>query len=317
MPKAHEGSNGLDDGFHSSLSQEDLAKPLLTSNDTTHKHDHGQVGWIVRAAQRVSPQGNAIMLWLTILNVGLLVTSVILLFVVLSRQACVQDLSDQDKWKSTSHYAPLLDRVNIPRVTLTPNASLYDTDPPSILRIPTGSEADAEWFRIGTGVMPIIISSDEIHKLGKDPSVAVKIPEEHGYGDDAYIAQTEVFHLLHCIDMLRKEISYEHYYYPRFGNNPDAEHKAHIGHCIDILAQAIKCSSSVDVILFNWVEGWDQPFPDFRNQHVCRDFDTLLAHVNENSVPRSVWKTMKEPPAGYVRLPEPAPARPAEPGGTV
>ncbi|KAE8334075.1 hypothetical protein BDV39DRAFT_188368 [Aspergillus sergii] len=208
--------------------------------------------------------------------------------------------------------APLLDRVDIPRVTLTPNASLYDTDPPSILRIPTGPEADAEWFRIGTGVMPIIISSDEIYKLGKDPSVAVKIPEEHGYGNDAYIAQTEVFHLLHCLDMLRKEISYEHYYFPRFGNHPDAEHIAHVSHCIDILAQAIKCSSSVDVILFNWVEGWDQPFPDFNNQHICRDFETLLGYVNENSVPRSVWKTMKEPPAGYRRLPEPAPAGPAE-----
>ncbi|KAE8131055.1 hypothetical protein BDV38DRAFT_276264 [Aspergillus pseudotamarii] len=211
-----------------------------------------------------------------------------------------------------SPQAPLLDRVDLPRVTITPNASLYDTDPPSILRIPTGPEADAEWFRIGTGVMPIIISSDEIYKLGKDPSVAVKIPEEHGYGDDAYIAQTEVFHLLHCLDMLRKEISYDHYYFARFGNHPDAEHVAHIGHCIDILAQTIKCSSSVDVILFNWVEGWDQPFPDFSNQHVCRDFETLLGYVTENSVPRSVWKTMKEPPAGYVRLPEPAPARPAE-----
>ncbi|KNG85067.1 hypothetical protein ANOM_006954 [Aspergillus nomiae NRRL 13137] len=315
MSEAQEGTNGLDDGSHSHLSQEDLAKPLLFNNDPADGPGHGQVRWITRAAQRVYPQGHALMLWLTILNVVLLITSVVLLFLVLSRQTCVPYLSDQDKWKSTSHYAPLLDRVDIPRVTITPNASLYDTDPPSILRIPTGSEADAEWFRIGTGVMPIIISSDEIHRLGKDPSVAVKIPEEHGYGDDAYIAQTEVFHLLHCIDMLRKEISYEHYYFPKFGNNPDAEHMAHISHCIDILAQAIKCSSSVDVILFNWVEGWDQPFPDFSNQHVCRDFEALLGYVNENSVPRSVWKTMKEPPAGYVRLPEPAPARRAESAG--
>ncbi|KAE8165405.1 hypothetical protein BDV40DRAFT_309171 [Aspergillus tamarii] len=264
MSKAQDGFDDLDDGFRSALSHEDLAKPLLISNDNADQHGHGQERRITRAAPRASPR------------------------------------------------APLLDRVDIPRVTISPNASLYDTDPPSILRIPTGPEADAEWFRIGTGVMPIIISSDEIYKLGKDPSAAVKIPEEHGYGNDAYIAQTEVFHLLHCLDMLRKEISYDHYYFPRFGNHPDAEHVAHISHCIDILAQAIKCSSSVDVILFNWVEGWDQPFPDFNNQHVCRDFETLLEYVTENSVPRSVWKTMKEPPAGYVRLPEPAPTQPDE-----
>ncbi|KAE8381324.1 hypothetical protein BDV26DRAFT_301781 [Aspergillus bertholletiae] len=267
MPTAKDGSIGLDDEFRQGLGQEDLAKPLLVGDDPVDDHDHDQVRWLARAAQRAYPR------------------------------------------------APLLDRVDIPKVTLTPNASLYDTDPPSILRVPTGSEADDEWFRIGTGVMPIIISSVEIRKLGKDPSLAVKIPEEHGFGDDAYIAQTEVFHLLHCIDMLRKEISYEHYYFPLFGNNPDAQHVAHIGHCIDILAQSIKCSSSVDVILFNWVEGWDQPFPDFDNQHVCRDFETLLEYVNENSVPRSVWKTMKEPPSGYVRLPEPAPIPPADPAG--
>ncbi|KAB8251404.1 hypothetical protein F9C07_2281309 [Aspergillus flavus] len=312
MRKAQDDFKGLDDGICSSLSQEDLAKPLLIGNDIADRHDHGQGRWITRATQWAYPKGNAMMLWLTFLNLVLLTISIILLNLAFSRQAYVQYLSDQEKWKSTSHYAPLLDRVDIPRVTLTPNASLYDTDPPSILRIPSGPEADAEWFRIGTGVMPIIISSDEIYKLGKDPSVAVKIPEEHGYGNDAYIAQTEVFHLLHCLDMLRKEISYEHYYFPRFGNHPDAEHIAHISHCIDILAQAIKCSSSVDVILFNWVEGWEQPFPDFNNQHVCRDFETLLRYVNENSVSRSVWKTMKEPPAGYVRLPEPAPAGPAE-----
>ncbi|KAB8234479.1 oxidase ustYa family protein [Aspergillus alliaceus] len=307
----------LDDEFRPGLDQEDPEKPLLTCNDSANVNNHGHAGRAMKAQQRMWLKGRAMMIWLTIGNMVLFIASIVFLMSPLSRRACLQHLTDQDKWKSTSYYAPLLDRVDIPRVTLTPNASLYDTDPPSILRVPKGDEADAEWFRIGTGVMPIIITADEIRKLGKDPAPAVKIPEEHGYGDDAYIAQTEVFHLLHCIDMLRKEISYEHYYFPKFGNNPDAQHMAHIGHCIDILAQSIKCSSSVDVILFNWVEGWDQPFPDFKNQHVCRDFEALLDHVNENSVPRSVWTTMKAPPAGYVRLPEPAPVRSAESEGGV
>ncbi|KAA8647327.1 hypothetical protein EYZ11_004077 [Aspergillus tanneri] len=312
MSKIRHGSMDLDDGFHPSLHPEDLEKSFLIGKDTVNGHDVGQSE---REPQRTRLKGNFVMIWLSIVNVLLFTASLYFFISPLSSQACLQHLTDQQKWKSTSNYAPLFDRVQIPRVSLTPNASLYDTDPPSILRIPKGHEADDEWFRIGSGVMPIIISSDEVRKLGKDPSLAVKIPEEHGYGDDAYIAQTEVFHLLHCIDMLRKEISYEHYYFPQFGNNPDEQHVAHIGHCIDILAQAIKCSSSVDVILFNWVEGWDQPFPDFGNQHVCRDFEALLDYVNENSVPRSVWKTMKEPPVGYVRLPEPAPVQAAESEG--
>ncbi|GAB1211757.1 hypothetical protein ATERTT37_000881 [Aspergillus terreus] len=144
--------------------------------------------------------------------------------------------------------APIFERFDIPRQELITNGSLYDGSPPSILRIPQGDEADVEWNRIGSHVFSILIPAEEVRKLDKDP---VRVPDEFGFGPDAYLAQTEVFHLLHCLDMLRKEISYEHYYFPKFGNLPDAQHTVHIGHCVDLLAQFIKCQSPVDVILFN------------------------------------------------------------------
>ncbi|KAL1953630.1 hypothetical protein VTO42DRAFT_2416 [Malbranchea cinnamomea] len=87
--------------------------------------------------------------------------------------------------------------------------------------------------------------------------------------------------------MLRKELSYEHYYPEKFGDKLDAQHKAQIGHCVDLLAQTITCASSIDMILFNWVEGWDKPLPDFSNRHA-----------------------MKKPAEGYVRLPEPGHGKP-------
>ncbi|GES58444.1 hypothetical protein ATEIFO6365_0004059500 [Aspergillus terreus] len=209
--------------------------------------------------------------------------SVLFLTSPLSRRACLQHLSDQDKWKASSAYALIFERFDIPGQELITNGSLYDGSPPSILRIP---------------------QAEEVRKLGKDLSLTVRVPDEFGVGPDAYLAQTEVFHLLHCLDMLRKEISYGPYYFPKFGNNPDAQHTAHIGHCVDLLAQFIKCQSPVDVILFNWVEGWDQPFPDFFNNHVCRDFEPLLAYVNENPVPKDVFLQMKEPPVGYPVQPD-------------
>lgn len=90
------------------------------------------------------------------------------------------------------------------------NGTLYDTNPPSVLRQRIGKEADKEWHRIGDHVWPLVIGEADVRQLGKDPRVAVKIPEDLGYGSDAYIAQTEVFHHLHCLDMLRREVSYEH-----------------------------------------------------------------------------------------------------------
>lgn len=238
---------------------------------------------------------------ITILNLVLLLISTgLFVFRNLNR------MSDQDHYRATSAYSPILERFTMLKVTKTINGSLYEefTSP---LRDP-GRTGDHEWFKIGTGVFPVVLSSQDIIRLGKDPALAVKIPEVHGYGKDAYIAQTDVFHHLHCVDMLRKEI-----YHPwdsldeakkiRMGG--ERQHWAHIGHCIDILAQAIKCSASVDMIMFNWVEGWDQPFPDFATKKVCRDFDALLEYVNSVSIPHEVFQAMKQPPPGYQRLPEP------------
>ncbi|KAI0592927.1 hypothetical protein F4775DRAFT_587173 [Biscogniauxia sp. FL1348] len=243
-------------------------------------------------------------IWLTVFNVGLFTLSVFILWSSRSQQP-----RDQDLWKATSFYSPLLDRYEISKIIRTTNGTLYDTNPPSIWRARTGEEADAEWHRIGDHVWPMIISADDVRALGKDPEVAVKIPEELGYGPDAFIAQTEVFHHLHCLDILRKETSYDHYYLAKEGPFPGgAQHQAHVGHCFDILAQAIKCTGSVDMITFNWVEEWKQPFPDFMNHKVCRDFDGLLAWVNQNAMDPEVFQKMHTPPEGYKVLPAPGPA---------
>lgn len=195
-------------------------------------------------------------------------------------------------------------------ITRTTNGTLYDTDPPSILRARTGDAADAEWHRIGDHVWPVVIGAADVARLGKDPAVAVRIPEALGYGPDAYIAQTEVFHHLHCLDLLRKETSYAHYYAAREGAFPGGvQHRAHVGHCLDVLAQAIKCVGSVDLITFNWVEGWDQPFPDFANRKVCRDFDALHAWVTDHAMDSETLQQMKTPPPGYTVLPAPGPAQ--------
>ena len=68
-------------------------------------------------------------------------------------------------------------------------------------------EVDAAWDRIAADSGPIItINSDEARKLGRDPDVIVKAPEDWGFGEDAYPAQIDVFHEIHCLNMLRKEM---------------------------------------------------------------------------------------------------------------
>ena len=123
------------------------------------------------------------------------------------------------------------------------------------------------------------------------------------------MATVEVFHHIHCLDKLRREISYRHYWEEVEGPAPgSAMHEAHTMHCIDVLAQALKCTGSVDIVTFNWVEGRSMMFPDFENQKVCRDFDAILGWVNANGVEmdNARLKAMTPPPDA-IRVPNPFP----------
>lgn len=79
------------------------------------------------------------------------------------------------------------------------STSIYIQDP--------SPEVDAAWEYISAYAKPIItIDRAEVTALGRDPDVIVKAPDEWNMGDAAYPAQINVFHDIHCLNMLRKEM---------------------------------------------------------------------------------------------------------------
>jgi hypothetical protein len=113
----------------------------------------------------------------------------------------------------------------------------------------------------------------------------------------------DVFHHLHCLDKLRREISYKHYHEAEEGPSPGSElHKAHINHCLDVLAQALKCTGSVDIVTFNWVEGHRMPQPDFNNKKVCRNFDKLRDWTVKNSIDGEKFLRIARKPLGKEKI---------------
>jgi Mycotoxin biosynthesis protein UstYa len=186
-----------------------------------------------------------------------------------------------------------LDRLDITTLPIKVNATLWGQVPPSIYRGKPGPEVDAAWQRVAAE-LPIPITGDEVKKLGKDPTSAVKFPESLGYGPDAYVAQIDVFHQIHCLDILRHEI-HSRYYFDRALGNRSAMQKTHLNHCIHVLLQNIICEANVDLVTYNWMEGLDSPFPDFDLTHQCRDFEAILDWHNEHMVESSVFATMAMP----------------------
>jgi Mycotoxin biosynthesis protein UstYa len=183
------------------------------------------------------------------------------------------------------------------------NATLVEPDPLPIFRRPPSPEVDAEWNRLAN-IKPIVISRTDVMQLGRDPSVAAKWPESFGFGPEAYIGRIDVFHQIHCLDWLRREANFDHYYGRKWppGTRASDMHRTHVSHCIYLLLQNLMCNANVDIYTHYWADAQLNAFPDFSVNHKCRNFDTILKWQEENSVDVDLFGAIRKPPDYEARI---------------
>jgi len=98
---------------------------------------------------------------------------------------------------------------------------------------------------------------------------------------DTYPVMIQVFHNIHCLNLLRKAIWRD--YYPEALDmltdgtaNRTSPKALHIDHCINAIREALMCSSDVTPITFHYVSDEDHHvFPNLAATHTCRDFDAI------------------------------------------
>lgn len=140
---------------------------------------------------------------------------------------------------------------------------------------PPDDSVDAAWRDLYINVGVIKIPKSDADRL---PNATLPIPGE----EDGYITGLEVYHQLHCLDLVRK-----HLYPDRYGGDkymsPEGkkEYWIHLEHCIDNLRQTIMCYSDISTIPWKWNERVGAEFPDAHTTHVCRDFDRLTEWMLE------------------------------------
>ncbi|KAK0509233.1 hypothetical protein JMJ35_008604 [Cladonia borealis] len=211
--------------------------------------------------------------------------------------------NDRLNWqiKEVDFYSPILDKVDLHPTLKEMEGSLFD-DSHSVYRGDPGPDVDAAWERVSAkGAEVVMMHRSDISKVGKDPASVVQAPESWGFGPDAIPVQVDVFHQIHCLNELRKEMHYQYYY----GDSPrTALHDAHKKHCLHILLQNLMCQGNVDVITHDWVETTARPYADFNILHQCRDFEALLDWQQQNKLEnvRERFNSMAVP-EGVVRLP--------------
>ncbi|ODH42645.1 hypothetical protein ACO22_01170 [Paracoccidioides brasiliensis] len=172
----------------------------------------------------------------------------------------------------TSQYSsPLLKDIDISYETVHFNGSFTKK---TIYRQRPSPEVDQAWYDLGVHYGSIVIPENEAERYGirKDQ---VKRRKDQGGG---FFANVEIFHHLHCLNLLRQASHFNFEYYSREGKgafqDPENILETHISHCVDIIRQQLMCTADIGVFGQWWIEGTG-PFIDFNTAHKCRNFEDI------------------------------------------
>jgi hypothetical protein len=121
-------------------------------------------------------------------------------------------------------------------------------------------------------------------------------------GEEGYRVGMEVFHQLHCLNLLRR-VTYRDYYEPLGGEIAVGADKlqAHTGeklnqhssrldadslldHCIEVLRLNLQCTADVGVFSLYLLPGDPLAWPQLNSNHVCRNFDAVKQWALDNTV---------------------------------
>ena len=201
--------------------------------------------------------------------------------------------------------APISDHVDLSQpVVQRVDGSLFTTTNESIFRGDPSPEIDAAWDGVAAEHNDaILINSTELKRAGFDPSEYFKMPLEWGHGDDAYPVQIDVFHQLHCLNSVRKQMYYDYYFKEKYGGySPPEFHWKHQKHCLHLVLQGILCHANTEILPHRWVEKEKWPSAQFSIKRQCRNFDKLHSWNMGYALPgqRPRWKTLQKPPDAFV-----------------
>ncbi|KAJ7493790.1 hypothetical protein FB451DRAFT_1122315 [Mycena latifolia] len=95
--------------------------------------------------------------------------------------------------------------------------------------------------------------------------------------ETSYVIALDVFHQLHCLDMLRWQL------HP--GHNYTRLPMGHVRHCIGAIRQALMCSADVTPIVWQWSDRLQVAEQRDDVVHVCRDFSAVRDWARDHFEP--------------------------------
>ncbi|KAF8885578.1 hypothetical protein CPB84DRAFT_1685384 [Gymnopilus junonius] len=153
---------------------------------------------------------------------------------------------------------------------MTPTSEAYDISP--FWQLPS-PELDQLWEDLHSFGVSRIPKSEVVllpHKTSPIPG-----------DEEDYVIELDVFHELHCLNMIRQSI-YSDYYPHMWPNNTDTAW--HIGHCLDSIRQSLMCSADISVMVWQWSDALQETVEHGNVTHICRRFDKIQEWAKERQI---------------------------------
>ncbi|KAJ6785076.1 hypothetical protein PWT90_08530 [Aphanocladium album] len=102
-----------------------------------------------------------------------------------------------------------------------------------------------------------------------------------------YMVGLDVFHQLHCLNMLRRNIYPTRYNSSivREDGSIDFLAWSHLDHCIESIRESLTCSVDISAIPYRWHDEAKILEPDAQNIHMCRDFTKIRDWAFDRFIP--------------------------------
>ena len=102
-----------------------------------------------------------------------------------------------------------------------------------------------------------------------------------------YMVQLDVFHQLHCLNMMRKMVYPDVYHVDLTSDSEEAaDNVYHMEHCYDQLRQALQCASDVSTIYWEWSVKKQKMFGNLRTTHTCKNFEKIQDWAKDHVLTR-------------------------------
>ncbi|KAJ0365779.1 hypothetical protein COL26b_011911 [Colletotrichum chrysophilum] len=142
-------------------------------------------------------------------------------------------------------------------------------------------EREQAWFDL-TYKHAVEIPPERLAGLNRSEEDHLKhVPEDVG---DGYVALLEVFHQLHCLNMIRVYTWWQVGKYDKIPvglSNDPLKNRIHVDHCLEALRISLMCFADVTPLMVR-IGGPAGARADFNTHHKCRNFDKISDWIDEN-----------------------------------